>query len=189
MRFCVTTSRSVQLTGLRCVNGYARESGNFTAFSRLCSGTGLSGADTPLLPRCSQLQHRPHLTGCEETPLPRPVQRTHAPFPHTGMRSSALTLRKTTRKCTPRRNQLVANLDTTWGYSPPDPPIPTQSGSSLFPENSGRLNPLDERAIAYASRSCERRQRIPASMKSSIAPSNTAPVLPTSCSVRRSLTI
>ena len=33
------------------------------------------------------------------------------------------------------------------------------------------------------------RQRIPASMKSSISPSNTADVLPTSCSVRRSLTI
>jgi hypothetical protein len=33
------------------------------------------------------------------------------------------------------------------------------------------------------------RQRMPASMKSSIAPSNTADVLPTSCSVRRSLTI
>jgi len=33
------------------------------------------------------------------------------------------------------------------------------------------------------------RHRIPASIKSSISPSNTAPVLPTSCSVRRSLTI
>lgn len=40
-----------------------------------------------------------------------------------------------------------------------------------------------------SARSCARFQRTPASMKSSMSPSSTASVLPTSCSVRRSLTI
>ena len=41
----------------------------------------------------------------------------------------------------------------------------------------------------YAAASWARRQRMPASMKSSISPSSTAWVLPVSNSVRRSLTI